>query len=42
MGCRPPLRSTRLLDRLRERIRYDHYSLRTEKGYVPRVRRIAW
>ena len=24
----PPLRSARLLDQLRERIRYDHYSLR--------------
>jgi len=30
----PPLRSTRLLDHLRERIRYAHYSLRTEKTYV--------
>lgn len=31
---RPPLQSTRLLDQLRERIRYLHYSLRTEKTYV--------
>ena len=28
---RPPLRSVRLLDQLRERIPYDHYSLKTEK-----------
>ena len=31
---RPPLKSVRLLDRLRERLRYAHYSLRTEKTYV--------
>ncbi len=30
----PPARSARLLDQLRERIRYAHYSLRTEKTYV--------
>lgn len=30
----PPLRSTRLLDQLRERIRYRHYSLSTEHAYV--------
>ena len=30
----PPLRSVRLLDQLRERIRYAHYGLRTEKTYV--------
>lgn len=30
----PPLQSVRLLDRLRERIRYLHYSLRTEEAYV--------
>ena len=30
----PPLRSGRLLDQLRERIRYAHYSLRTEKTHV--------
>jgi len=34
-----PLRSARLLDQLRERIRYDHCSLRTEQSYVHRVRR---
>jgi integron integrase len=31
---RQPLRSTRLLDQLRERIRYAHYSLRPERTYV--------
>jgi len=30
----PPLRSTRLLDQLRERIRFLHYSRRTEEAYV--------
>ena len=38
-GAKPPLRSTRLLDQLRERIRYRHYSLRTEQAYVFWVRR---
>jgi hypothetical protein len=33
--ARPPLRSVRLIDQLRERIRYCHYSLKTEKAYVP-------
>jgi hypothetical protein len=28
----------RLLDQLRERIRYFHYSIRTEKAYVYRAR----
>ena len=37
----PPLRSARLLDQLRERICYDHYSLRTEQSYVHWVRRFA-
>jgi hypothetical protein len=36
---RPKLRSARLLDQLRERIRYCHYSLRTEQAYVFWVRR---
>ena len=36
---RPPLQSSRLLDQLRERIRYCHYSLRTEQAYVFWVRR---
>lgn len=31
---RPPLVSSRLLDRVRERIRYKHYSIRTESSYV--------
>lgn len=30
----PPLRSARLLDQLRERLRYLHYSPRTEQAYV--------
>ena len=34
----PPLQSTRLMDQLRERIRYLHYSLSTEKLYVYWVR----
>lgn len=34
----PPLRATRLLDQVRERIRYLHYSLRTEEAYVYWVR----
>ena len=37
-GDRPPLHSIRLLDRLRERIRYLHYSINTEKTYVYWVR----
>lgn len=32
------LRATRLLDQVRERIRYKHYSLRTEQAYVHWVR----
>ena len=34
----PALQSTRILDQLRERIRYMHYSLSTEKVYLYRVR----
>ena len=34
----PPLQSTRLLDQVRERVRYLHYSLRTEKAYLYWVR----
>lgn len=30
----PELRATRLIDQVRERIRYKHYSLRTEQTYV--------
>jgi integron integrase len=33
-AAHPPLRSVRLIDQLRERIRYCHYSLKTEKAYV--------
>lgn len=31
---RPPLQSKRVLDQLRERIRYLHYSLKTEEAYL--------
>lgn len=34
----PPLQSTRLLDQFRERVRYLHYSLSTEKVYLYWVR----
>lgn len=34
----PPLRSVRLLDQVRERARYLHYSLSTEKTYPYWVR----
>jgi integron integrase len=34
----PPLLSTRLLDQMRERLRYGHYSLSTEHAYVHWVR----
>jgi integron integrase len=34
----PPLRSRRLLDQVRERIRYMHYSMRTEEAYVYWIR----
>jgi integron integrase len=34
----PPLRAARVLDQLRERIRYLHYSRRTEEAYVHWVR----
>src|SRR6266446_2741444 len=37
-GNLPPLQATRLLDQLRERIRYRHYSIRTEQAYVYWVR----
>jgi Phage integrase, N-terminal SAM-like domain len=30
----PPLQSVKLLDQVRERIRYLHYSCRTEEAYV--------
>lgn len=30
----PPLRATRVLDQLRERLRFMHYSVRTEEVYV--------
>jgi integron integrase len=34
----PPLKSVKVLDRLRERVRYLHYSIRTEEAYVYWVR----
>jgi integron integrase len=34
----PPLQSKRLLDQVRERVRYLHYSIRTEQAYVHWVR----
>lgn len=34
----PPLQSSRLLDQVRERARYLHYSLRTEKAYLYWIR----
>jgi integron integrase len=34
----PPLRAARLLDQVRERVRYLHYSIRTEQAYVHWVR----
>jgi hypothetical protein len=30
----PPLQAPRLLDQVRERVRYLHYSIRTEQAYV--------
>ena len=30
----PPLHAVRLLDQVRKRIRYPHYSLATEKVYL--------
>jgi integron integrase len=40
-GARPRFHSTRLLDQLREAIRYRHYSLKTEKAYVYWVRQFV-
>jgi integron integrase len=37
-GFRPALQSSRLLDQVRELIRYCHYSLRTEQNYVYWIR----
>jgi integron integrase len=34
MSNLPPLQSSRLIDQLRERVRYMHYSIRTEQAYV--------
>lgn len=38
LNGKPPLQATRLLDQVRERLRYMHYSLLTEKAYVYWVR----
>lgn len=38
LSPRPALQATRILDQLRERLRYLHYSLRTEQAYVFWVR----
>ena len=40
-ALRPPLQSSRLLDQVRERICYCHYSIRTESAYVYQVRDFA-
>lgn len=37
----PPMHATRLLDQMRERLRYGHYSLSTERSYVYWVRRFV-
>lgn len=37
-AAHPPLKATRLLDQMRERLRYMHYSLRTEQTYLFWVR----
>lgn len=37
-ALRPPLQSTRLVAQVRERLRYLHYSLRTEEAYLYWVR----
>jgi integrase len=34
----PPLKSARLLDQVKERIRYLHYSLKTERAYLYWIR----
>ena len=34
----PPLKSARLLDQVKERVRYLHYSLKTEKAYLDCIR----
>ena len=37
----PPLQSVRVLDKVRERVRYLHYSLKTEKAYLYWIRFIS-
>jgi integron integrase len=38
ISAHPPLKATRIMAQLRERLRYLHYSLRTEEAYVHWVR----
>jgi hypothetical protein len=39
----PSLQSTRLLDQVRELVRYSHYSLKTEKTYLYWIRfHVRW
>jgi len=38
----PALQSARLLDQVRERVRYLHFSIRTEQAYVHWVRSFVW
>ncbi len=38
----PVFKSTRLLDQLREQIRYLHYSLHTEEAYVYWVKKFIY
>ena len=38
LAPRPPLQATRLLSQVQERLRYLHYSLRTEQSYVYWIR----
>ena len=40
-SSKPPFKSVRLLDQMRERIRYLHYSLRTEEAYVYWIRQFV-
>lgn len=43
LAARPPLQATHILDQVRERIRYCHYSPHTERAYVHWVREfIRW
>ena len=42
-GTLPPLQSTKILEQVRERTRYLHYSIRTEAAYLYWIRNfIRW